>query len=233
MKRVIYLPLFICAIILLSAEMEGQSTKETRNVSGYSEISFGIAGNLYVKTGPEFSLTIEGDKDYLSDVETFVRNGRLIIRMENFRMFNNRKADVWITLPELKRLDVSGSGNALVESNLKNDALDLSVSGSGKLTVPEIVTGRLGCSISGSGDIIMKGTSQIEKGNISISGSGSYTGSDAVFKSLGVNISGSGNALCNASESINASISGSGNVTYSGNPKINARVSGSGHVRSR
>lgn len=233
MKRAIYLSLFISVMILVSTTLEGQSTKETRNVSGYAEISFGIAGNLYVKTGPEFSLTMEGDKNYLSEIETIVRNGRLIIRMDNFRLFNNEKADVRITLPELKGLSVSGSGTAQVENSLKNDALNLSVSGSGKLIVPEVVTGRLDCSISGSGNIIMKGSGAIDKGDISISGSGAFTGNDAVFKSLEVEISGSGNCSCNAAESINASISGSGNVTYSGNPKVNARISGSGHVRSR
>jgi hypothetical protein len=233
MKRAIYLSLFICVMILVSTTLAGQTTKETRNVSGYSEISFGIAGNLYVKTGPEFSLTLEGDKKYLSEIETIVRNGRLIIKIDNFRLFNNEKADVRITLPELNGLSVSGSGTAQVENSLKNAALDLSVSGSGKLIVPEVVTGQLNCSISGSGDIIMKGIGEIDKGGISISGSGAFIGNDAVFKSLVVHISGSGNCSCNAAESINASISGSGNVTYSGNPKINARISGSGHVRSR
>jgi hypothetical protein len=234
MKRAMYMLLFISGMILVSAKIEGQtSIKETRNVSGYSEISFGIAGNLYVKTGPDFSLTMEGEKRYIQEIETIVKDGRLIIRTTNFRLNNNEKAEVRITLPELKRLGVSGSGTAQVENGLKNDALELNVSGSGKVIVPDVVTGKLRCSISGSGNILLKGSGEVDKGDISISGSGNYTGTDAVIKSLAVGISGSGNCSCNVSESIDASISGSGNVSYSGNPKVNARISGSGHVRSR
>ncbi len=227
--------LFLGALILSAGNLLGQETaKETRNVSGFTEISFGISGSLYVKIGPDFSVTLEGNKKYLDEIETVVRNGRLVFRMDNYsRLFNNEKANVYVTLPELKGLGVSGSGTAQVENGLKTAALDLSVSGSGKIIVPEVVTGKLDCSISGSGNILLKGSSEIDKGDINISGSGSYSGNEAVFKSLQVGISGSGNCSCNVAESLNASISGSGNVNYSGNPKINARVSGSGHVRSR
>lgn len=234
MKKAVYISLIFGILILAISNLAGQSAqKETRNVSGFTEIGFGIAGNLYVKTGPEFSLTLEGDREYLSEIETVVRNGKLIIRNNSFRFFNNEKAKVYISLPELKGLSLSGSGTAEVESNLKNADLELDVSGSGKIIVPEIITGKLNCRISGSGDIILKGAGEIEEGDISISGSGSYAGEAAAFKTLEIGISGSGNCRCNVSGSLSASISGSGNVTYTGNPKINARVSGSGHVRSK
>jgi hypothetical protein len=227
--------LIISSIILATGTLAGQtSVKETRNITGFTEIGFSIAGNLYIKTGNEFSFTIEGDKRYLEEVETVVRNGRLIIRNENnFRMFNNQRANVYITLPELKKLAVSGSGTAQVENSLKTGSLDLNVSGSGKIIMPELFAGKLSCSISGSGNIVMKGAGEIEQGDIVISGSGNYSGNEAVFKTLEVGISGSGNCTCNVAESIDAKVSGSGNISYSGNPKINARVSGSGHVRSR
>ena len=230
----IYLSVFAAALVMATGNLFGQSTeKETRNVSGFSEIGFAIAGNLYIKIGTEFSVVLEGDRKYLSEVETVVKNGKLVIRTDNFRFFNNEKANVYITLPELKGLSVSGSGSARIESNLKNESLDLSVSGSGKILASEILTGELNCSISGSGDIILSGSGDIGKGDISISGSGSYSGETARFKTLEIGVSGSGNCTVNVTESLDARISGSGNVNYSGNPKVNARVSGSGHVRSK
>lgn len=234
MKRVIQLPFFVAVLIMATGNLIGQSTeKETRNVSGFSEIGFGIAGNLYVKTGPEFSVVLEGDRKYLSEIETVVKNGRLSIRIDNNRLFNNEKAKVYITLPDLKALRVSGSGVAQIENNIKSEALDLDVSGSGKIIALEIITGELSCSISGSGNIVLKGSGDVGKGDISISGSGNYSGESSRFKNLEVGISGSGSCACNVTESLHASISGSGNVNYSGNPKVDARVSGSGHVKSR
>ena len=228
------LSVFVAALILATGNLIGQSAeKETRNVSEFTEIGFGIAGNLYVKTGPEYSVVLEGDRKYLSEIETVVRNGKLVIRIDSYRLFNNERANVYITLPELKGLGVSGSGMAQIESAIKNDALELNVSGSGKIIVPEVVTGELNCSISGSGNIVLKNGGDIGKGDISISGSGNYSGELARFKNLRVEISGSGSCTCNVTESLSASVSGSGNVHYTGDPKINARVSGSGHVRSK
>ena len=234
MKRVMYLSVFVAAMILATSNLFGQSAeKETRNVSGFTEIGFGIAGNLYVKIGPEFSVVLEADKKYLSEIETIVRNGRLVIRNNNYRLFNNERADVYITLPELKGLGVSGSGVAQIESSVNNESLELNVSGSGKILVNDVATGKLSNSISGSGDVILKGNGEIGKGDISISGSGSYSGVTESYKDLQVHISGSGTCTCKVTESLDANISGSGNVNYLGNPKVNARVSGSGHVRSK
>lgn len=234
MKRTIFMSLFVAGMILAIGTLFGQSTeKETINVSGFTEIGFGVAGNLYVKIGPEFNVVLEGDKKYLSEIETTVRNGKLIIRNTNYRFFNNEKIKVYISLPELKGLGVSGSGDAQIESPIKNESLELNVSGSGNILVPDLVTDNLNSSISGSGDIILKGSGEIGKGDISISGSGSFSGETTSYKNLQVHISGSGNCTCNVTESLNASISGSGNVHYIGNPKVNARVSGSGHVRSK
>jgi hypothetical protein len=177
-------------------------------------------------------VVIEADRKYLYDIETFIRDNKLVIRDKSNWNFNNEKADVYITLPDLKGLSVSGSGTAKIETNIKNESLEFSVSGSGKILAPEIVTGQFDCSISGSGDVLVKG-GEIGKGDISISGSGSYSGETTMFKTLEVGISGSGHCSVNVTESLNARISGSGNVYYAGNPKIDARVSGSGHIRSK
>jgi hypothetical protein len=233
MKRVIYFCAIIAGLILLTGNSSGQSVvKETRDVSGFTGVSFGMAGNLVIKLGSSYNVVLEGDSKYIRDIETTIRNGRLVIRRDNFGMFNNERVNVYITMPEVKSLGLSGSGKATVEGTLKTDILDLSVSGSGKISVPEVVVNEMNCSISGSGDIYVEG-GHVGKADLSISGSGGYVGDNVVIKDFKAGISGSGSCSCNVSESLNASISGSGNVVYSGNPKINVRSSGSGHVRSR
>ena len=49
--------------------------KETRKVDNFTGISFGVAGDLILTQGQEYSVVIEGDADYLEDIETFERNG--------------------------------------------------------------------------------------------------------------------------------------------------------------
>jgi hypothetical protein len=234
MKRVMYSAVFLIAMILSTSLAAGQS-KETRNVSGFTKVSFGVAGELYIKIGPEFHLTIEGDKRNLDEIETVVSGDRLTIKKENWRFsfHNDERVTINLTLPELEGLSVSGSGKAQIMDKVEADQLSLSVSGSGKLMTADLNADDLKCGISGSGDIILGSGGSVDNGDISISGSGDFTGEEVDIDHLEVSISGSGSCRCRAGDTLDAHISGSGNVTYSGNPKVNARVSGSGHVRSR
>jgi hypothetical protein len=234
MKRVIYSAVFLIVLVLATTIVSAQS-KETRNVKDFTKVSFGVAGDLFIKIGPEFRLTIEGDKRTLDEIETVVSGDRLTIKKENWRFsFNdNNRVTINLTLPRLEGVGVSGSGKAQIMDKIDADHLSLSVSGSGKLITAELNADDLNCGISGSGDIILDSGGSVDNGDISISGSGGFSGEGVEIDHLNVSISGSGNCRCRAGDSLDAHISGSGNVTYAGNPKVNARVSGSGHVRSK
>ena len=239
MKRVIILSAFILAIAVSEGFTSDQSVvKESRDLSGFTKVSFGVAGNLYINFGPEFKVVLEGEKRYLEEIITEVSGGKLVIKNENWKMHNwrmntNERVTVYITMPELNGLGVSGSGKAEIKDVVKTGDLNLSVSGSGKIYTTDISVSNLSCSISGSGDIITGGNGTSSKADISISGSGNYSGESLKIGSAEISISGSGNCSCNVTDTLRASVSGSGNVSYQGNPKIDARVSGSGHVRSR
>jgi hypothetical protein len=234
MKRGIILSAFILAISVSSGFAIGQSMeKETRDVKDFTKVSFGVAGNLYINFGPEFKVVLEGEKRDLNEIITEVSGGRLVIKKDNWRFNINEKVTVYITMPELKGLGVSGSGKAEIKDAVKAEDLDLSVSGSGKIFTSDVIVSKLGCSISGSGDIVPGGNGKATKADISISGSGNFEGESLKIESAEIHISGSGNCSCNVTESLRASVSGSGNVTYEGNPKVDAHVSGSGKVRSK
>jgi hypothetical protein len=233
MKKVLFSAVSLFVMIVITGPASGQS-KETRSVSGFTKVSFGVSGDLFIKIGPEFKLVIEGDKDVLDEIETSVSGERLNIRKENWHFnFDNEKVTINITMPEIEGLSVSGSGKAQIMDPVKSDNLSLSVSGSGKLITSDLNADDLNCGISGSGDIILGSGGSIDNGDISISGSGSFSGEGIEIDHLEVSISGSGNCRCRAGDSLEAHVSGSGNITYSGNPKVDARVSGSGHVRSK
>jgi len=233
MKKSIYSAVFLLSLILSAGVASGQS-KETRDVRGFKSVGFGISGELFIKIGPEFKLVMEGDRDVLEDIETIVRDGKLIIRKENWRLsFNNENVTINLTMPELEGVGVSGPGKVQILDKIEADDLDFGVSGSGKLITSGLNVDRFVCGISGSGDVILGSDGSIDNGEISISGSGGFSGEDIEIDDLEVHISGSGNCRCRAGDNLEAYISGSGNVTYSGNPKVDAKVSGSGHVRSK
>ncbi len=218
-------------LILITTCASGQE-RETRDLKGFTKIGFGIAGDLNIKIGPQFSVVLEGDKEDLKEVVTEVSDGKLVIKQESWRFHFNNKVLVNITMPVLNGLGVSGSGKAQVMDDIKDaDKMNLSVSGSGKIVTAGLTADELDCGISGSGNVTV-GSGSADRGTISISGSGNYSAPEFEIDNLEVHVSGSGNCLCKAGDSLKASISGSGDVSYKGNPKVDAHVSGSGHVRS-
>ena len=234
MKRPIVLTILLAALVLSSGFSYGQDVKESRNVSDFTRINFGVAGDLFIQIGPKFEVTVEGSRNYVDEVITEVSGERLTIKHENnFRLRMNERVTVYVTMPEIEGLGVSGSGKAEIKDVIKSDDLNLSVSGSGRIVITGMEVANLDCGISGSGTINLDGNGNIGKAEISISGSGDYYGEEVEIEDLTVGVSGSGKCICNVTESLSASISGSGDVSYSGSPKVNARVSGSGHVRSR
>ena len=224
---------FLVITATFSACFAQSDVKEVRNVKDFTKVSFGISGNLYISFGPEFKVVLEGDRDILEDIITDVSGEKLVIKKDNWRMNFNEKVTVYITMPEIKGLGVSGSGKAEIKDAFKSTEMSLNVSGSGKIYTNEMNTQNLSCSISGSGSINL-GNGKAKETSVSISGSGNYSGEEMVLESADISISGSGSCNCNISESLKARISGSGNINYFGKAdKVDARVSGSGHVRSR
>jgi hypothetical protein len=234
MKRNLLYSLIIISLVMVNSAASGQNiVKETRNLKGFSQIGYGIAGDLQVKIGPEFSVVLEGEKNDLEEVITEISGDRLQVKQESWRFNFRGKVNVYVTMPAITGLSVSGSGKAQIMDDVKNaDGFDLSVSGSGKILTAGLVVDALDCSISGSGDIVIGSSGNADKAEISISGSGGYSGENFEIDQLDVRVSGSGNCYCNVGDMLEATISGSGNVTYKGDPKVDARVSGSGHVRS-
>jgi len=234
MKRGFFISAFIVTLAVAAGFSKGLTVeRETRNVTGFTKVNFGVAGTLYINIGPEFKLVLEGDKSLLDEIKTEVTGGKLVIKKENWHFSINEKVTAYVTMPEISGLGVSGSGRAEIKDAVKAVDLDLSVSGSGKIFPADLTVDNLNISISGSGDVIIDRSGEATNAEINISGSGNYSGESLKIAKAEISISGSGNCRCNVTDLLEARVSGSGNVTYLGNPKIDARVSGSGRVSSR
>jgi Putative auto-transporter adhesin, head GIN domain len=229
----------------------GLSQKETRNVSNFHRVSFGIPGDLYLKQGSVQSVRLEGEQDDLDKIKTEVVNGQLRIYIEDHRWWNwnfSNNVEVYITVPEIDGVSLGGSGKVMSDGSIRSDNMDLSVSGSGRMEMDvkadrmkldvsgsghmdlKVDGGDIDQQISGSGSITLEGNA--ENCDLDISGSGKLDAFDMNAKSYTISISGSGRSSVSVSQAITANISGSGSVVYRGSPDmVISKVSGSGRVR--
>ncbi|WP_165864863.1 head GIN domain-containing protein [Rufibacter latericius] len=241
MKKTNIFPLLAVLALIASltsfkaANLAAVADEQTRNVGPFQKIGLAYPADVILRQGSTQSVKVEGDKEQLEQLVTEVSNGRLSIKQKN-QNWNKEWASgkgrvtIYITVPQINELAVSGSGKIKGEGMFKSNSLDLAVSGSGSILLSANVE-NVSSRISGSGSIELKGQGQ--QSTISVSGSGSMKGYEFKTSDAKVSISGSGSCEVNATSSLKTSISGSGKVLYEGSPSVDSRVSGSGSVRKR
>jgi hypothetical protein len=248
MKKALSLLLTSLLIIIIGLNASAQ-TGQNRQVSNFNSISSSGGFNVYVKIDGTESLKITGDEDIINDIETTVSNGKLKIGTKDkisWRLFNNKKVDIYITAKSLSGLTSSGSGNIKLDGNLTGNA-EIRASGSGSITAAvnaselqialsgsgnvssSINTKELTASVSGSGGMNLSGN--VTNANIKVSGSGNLRAKDLKADVVSASVSGSGNINITAEKTLTAQTSGSGRITYSGNATtVDIRKSGSGRI---
>jgi len=224
-------------ILMLVSGFAFAQTKETRTVGSFSKLSFRVPGKLILKQGSTPSVVLEGDKEFLSKIETEVEGGKLTIgredkwRWTDWSWKDDNKITAYVTMTTIEYLGVAGSGDLVGEGKFSTGDIELRVSGSGSLQIEVDAKGNINADVSGSGDVTLKGACQ--NLDSSISGSGKVNAQVSVTGKADVSISGSGKMVASGTANeIKARISGSGKVLAANLEvsKCNVHISGSGDV---
>jgi hypothetical protein len=188
----------------------GSVVTEQRNLSGFTSISSSGSSKVYVSRGSQFSVEVRGYANLLPYFETKVLNNELRLGYKDNVSVKNDNTEIYVTLPLLDGLRLSGSGDIRTSGDFPLVAnFNSSISGSGNIYYSDGSAGFCTLSISGSGNMNMIGL-KADKAETTTSGSG--------------------NTEISVATHLKVKISGSGNVYYRGNPIIVTNISGSGDV---
>lgn len=209
---------------------DGPTITEQRSVSNFRTIRSAMSGDVYIRQDSFFKVEVRAQQNILEVLNTSVSGGELKIDFDyNKRIGLHDKVEVYISCPNIEGISLSGSGNIKTLNKLLSSDLDLTISGSGNISLSEINSNRLNAKISGSGDIdVLNGWATTTSSTISGSGDLRLSGVSSDYAN--VKISGSGDVRLNVQEQLDVSISGSGDVYYRGNPRISQSISGSGKL---
>jgi hypothetical protein len=223
--------IILLSCITNSSALSGQIVKETREVPAFSGIDLAFSGNVYVSQGNEQKVVIEADKSIIDIIETKVDGDNLVLKTKNGNWKNMGEVKVYITMPQIDHLSVSGSGDLESQTPVQTREIEIQVSGSGSITIKDLQATDISTVVTGSGNIELSGSANSSKLDATITGSGSIKATSLPVDNADVNITGSGSALVNVLKELETDITGSGNVMYKGNPVINANSTGSGRTR--
>lgn len=209
---------------------EGPIVKRTLDLDGFSAVRLTNSANVYIRQGSPQTVEVEAQENIIDNLKREVKDDAWTIAFDqSVRRHEGMK--IYITVPNLRALRVSGSGNITSESRFTGvEDMDVSISGSGNIRL-EVESATVASHISGSGNIKLRGTTG--RHEVRISGSGDVDAYELTSEACKVQISGSGDCDVDVSEDLEVRISGSGDVNYKGRPRISSRISGSGDVNGR
>jgi len=224
----------------------GQGAVERRsfNVGPFSKVRADGFWDVEVVAGPKESLVISAQPNISATFEPRIENG--VLRIQTTQDFeSDQPIKVYITLPNMRGLDASGTGTVRVtgitgrdfdvdlsgsgDVFVQGDATKLKAdsSGTGKLTMTGSGFGPTKVDLSGSGDVWLDGT--LSGLDLQVSGTGSFKGANSEGQNVDIDISGSGDAeLAGRAEGLKLSISGTGSANLVGLSVKSALVNLSG-----
>lgn len=234
MKKLVSTTIILFLISTLGVISSSAQQKETRDVKDFTGVSLSIAANIYLTQANSYKVELVADADLLEKIETVVDGNTLKIKRRNNLdwSWSNKKVLVYITMPQVEKLSISGSGDIVAQTPINSNRLDMGISGSGDIKIEDLSVKAIDVSISGSGDILLAGKNISESATYSVSGSGDIRAEGLQCKKVEVHVSGSGDVRVWAVDELNSKVSGSGDVYYKGRPLINSKSSGSGGFHS-
>jgi hypothetical protein len=206
---------------------------ETREASGFTAVDMRGMGRVVLTQGETESLVVSGSDNVVPLVRTSVRNGVLVIEMDELiivtDMHESNALTFTIGVKDFEALSVSGAADVMMDG-LTASRLKLNISGAGKIDLTGLSVDDLSLSLSGAGDVELAGQS----GSLAVqlSGAGRIDAGDLEVETADVRLSGFGDATLWVTGKLTGSISGAGNVEYYGNPQTDFEDTGLGVFKS-
>jgi hypothetical protein len=207
---------------------KGENVTEVRDLSGFSGIDLGMNANVYYLQDSIYRVEVIAQPNIIGHIETEVQGKVLKIDCRP-RLHRCKTISIIIHSPDMDYLHLGGSGNIDAQNPITTQSMEVSLSGSGNISIYSVTANDLTAKISGSGNVTIGGGS-VSSENFSVSGSGNLDALDLVCDTCVASISGSGNMQIHVIKHLNVSISGSGSVKYRGYPSVETHISGSGNV---
>ncbi|MCB0581368.1 MAG: DUF2807 domain-containing protein [Phaeodactylibacter sp.] len=209
---------------------EGPVTSKALELNGFTKISLGTPGEVFLSQGEAYSFRVEAQQNIIDNLETKINGEELEIGFDkSVRSYESLK--FYITMPTLEEVNLAGSGDVAGEtpfSGLGN--FEANIAGAGNVSL-SLEARAVSLSIAGSGDIELDGTA--ESVEVNIMGSGSVRAESLSTPTADINIAGSGDCAIDATKKLDVSIAGSGDVYYLGSPEISKSIAGSGSVKKK
>jgi hypothetical protein len=184
---------------------------ESREVAGFSSISFKSVGKVTMQQTGKESLMITAEDNILPLLENRVADNILYLTIAKDGKINPTKPIEFVV--QVKSLE------------------SLNTDGVGSIEAQGIQGKRLAVAMDGVGEVAIAGS--VDVLDLTLAGVGSFQGEQLKTKQSTVRNNGMGSAVVNVSEQLDATVSGVGSIEYIGSPQVKESVQGVGSIKQR
>ena len=151
----VIIALVLAFVGMLNVCAQDVKVSEVRKVDAFSSMEVTSVGTIHFTQSDTYSFKIEGKEKYVKNTETTVKDGRLLMGFKdkkNKRMRNQKDGVViWISAPDLKKVEFTGVGEFKCEKPLKLDEVSFEVKGVGEVHVSDLTCNELKVALRGVG----------------------------------------------------------------------------------
>jgi Putative auto-transporter adhesin, head GIN domain len=187
----------------------GKAGTDTRSVGSFDEVEVRGALEVDITVGSGPRLTLSGDDNLLSKVESTVTGDRLIIRPRG-SMVRSLPLKATIEVPSLVGLDLHGASEG---------------------TVRGIAGSKFSFGAHGASTVTLIGT--VDELDIDLHGASKVDARKVAAKKVRVGAAGASTAELGTHDEITAKLSGASGAKYDGSPKVSETVSGASSITKR
>ncbi|MDZ7606919.1 MAG: head GIN domain-containing protein [Cyclobacteriaceae bacterium] len=211
---------FSCSDDIECDRVDSSTKSEVRDIVGFNAVVFNTIGDVYITQGADYYFKIQGPENVVAATTAIIDDGLLVIGTT--KCYNgNANIRVDITVPELNRIGMSGTGKIFVEDTLSADKLVMELYGLGEIHAALDVDS-LFTDLVGSGIVAYKGLCNSHV--MGCSGDIVLNAYDLKTATTNILLSGIGDSYVTVDNKLVVVITGQGNVYYKGQPVVESTI---------
>ena len=217
----------------------GKVVTESRQVSGFSAVSFCCGMDLVLSQGVGESLELEMEENILPHIETVVQGSTLLVRFRDDRLTGisaTKPMIVRLTMVDISEVDISGGGR-LDGAAIESDSLKLDLSGGSRAEIDQISAVSFTSDLSGDSHAVidqfsagsftadlgggssLQASGEIDQLTLNMSGGDSDLGNLAC-SGASIDLPGGASAILWVTQTLSADLSGGSHLRYYGSPTL-------------
>jgi hypothetical protein len=211
------------------AEHDAPTMRQMAGLKDFSRIVAQGPDNVVVTRGARFSVRAEGNARDIDRLALRVEGGVLHVERSGGKAWrpDGAPTTIRITLPQLSRVDLVGSGNMRVD-RMDGAEASASLTGGGELWIGDMSARTVDLALSGSGTLSVAG--HADDVTMNQTGSGTLLAGQLDARTASIRLVGSGNVVARAHDKADLTLLGSGNAHVDGTTECRISRAGSGEA---